>query len=292
MATGIAQIRPEERGVVRRFGQIVARPGPGLWIGWPWGIDRVDRLAVRTARQLTIGDIQDDSENRSQFLTGDQNLIDVKLIVEYVVDESEEGIDDYLANREIVDDLMRREVESLAAEWFGAMPIDDALLTARVAFPRWSLDRLTSRLAIHRLGILVQRISVEYLSAPIEVRDAFEQVNRAQTGIMTKENQARQDASTRRREAEAARYRNEQQAEAYRNERESLARADAEAFRKRLEQYRKLRTMNPAILDAIWWEEIGRVLFAMKSRGRIDLLDHHFGKDGIDISQFLAPKRK
>ena len=41
--------------VVRRFGQVVARPGPGLWVGLPWGIDRVDRVPVRTARQLTVG---------------------------------------------------------------------------------------------------------------------------------------------------------------------------------------------------------------------------------------------
>ena len=43
--TGVSQIRSNERAVVRRFGKIVAQPGPGLWIGFPWGIDRVDRVA-------------------------------------------------------------------------------------------------------------------------------------------------------------------------------------------------------------------------------------------------------
>ena len=52
LLTGLAQVRPEERAVVRRFGQVVARPGPGLWVGLPWGIDRVDRVPVRTVRQL------------------------------------------------------------------------------------------------------------------------------------------------------------------------------------------------------------------------------------------------
>ena len=54
LLTGINQVRPEERGVVRRFGQVVARPGPGLWVGLPWGIDRIDRVPVRTARSNSL----------------------------------------------------------------------------------------------------------------------------------------------------------------------------------------------------------------------------------------------
>lgn len=291
-ATGVAQIRPEERGVVRRFGKVVARPGPGLWIGWPWGIDRVDRVAVRTARQLSIGYSPDSDDLNGQFLTGDQNLVNAKLVVEFAVDETDAGLDDYLANRDSVDLVLGREVEALAAEWFGGSAVDDVLLTARAEFPHWSGERLEKRLVAHRLGIVVQRISVEYLSAPAEVRDAFEQVNRAQTGMSTRENLARQEAASRMRDAESAKFRFEQQGLAYKLERESLAKADADAFRKRLEQYRRLKATNPAILDAIWWDEMGRVLLGMKSRGRIDILDHHLGKDGLDITQFLAPKRK
>src|SRR5580765_7293125 len=88
LATGIAQVRPEERAVVRRFGKVVARPGPGLWIGMPWGIDRVDRVPIRSVRQLDVGynpDAGDDAPGTpaGQFLTGDQNLVNVKLVVEY-----------------------------------------------------------------------------------------------------------------------------------------------------------------------------------------------------------------
>src|SRR5438045_335589 len=41
LLTGIYQVGPDERAVVRRFGQVVARPGPGLGFGMPWGIDQV-----------------------------------------------------------------------------------------------------------------------------------------------------------------------------------------------------------------------------------------------------------
>ena len=38
LLTGVYQIRPEERAVVRRLGRVVAKPGPGLWVGLPWAL--------------------------------------------------------------------------------------------------------------------------------------------------------------------------------------------------------------------------------------------------------------
>ena len=54
--TGVVEVQPGERAVVRRFGRVLDdKPGPGLWVGLPWGIDRVDRVRVRTVRQLDVG---------------------------------------------------------------------------------------------------------------------------------------------------------------------------------------------------------------------------------------------
>ena len=87
LATGVSQVGPEERAVVRRFGRVVARPGPGLWVGLPWGVDRVERVSVRTARQLEVGFALDAVEDAGatppgQFLSGDENLVNVRLVVE------------------------------------------------------------------------------------------------------------------------------------------------------------------------------------------------------------------
>jgi membrane protease subunit HflK len=294
LLTGVAQIRPEERGVVRRFGAVVARPGPGLWIGLPWGIDRLDRVRVRTVRQLDVGYSPQSSEESAagQLLTGDQNLVNVKLVVEYAASERDDELDDFVRTREVADAVLARETEALAAEWVAGRPVDEVLLAGRASLPRWLGDRLPARLAPHRLGVVVQRVTVATLSAPDEVRDAFEAVNQAQTAIRTREYQASQEAGQRLREAEATKFRYEQQAEAYRREKMAFATAEAEAFTKRLEQYRKLRQTNPDILAAIWWDEIGRLLLGMKGRGRVELLDAHIGPNGLDITQFLPPKKR
>ena len=302
LLTGIAQVGPEERVVVRRFGRVVARPGPGLWVGLPWGIDRVDRVQVRTVRQLDVGFTPDATADLpvtppGQLLTGDQNLVNVKLVLEYAIDDRDGELEAFVAHRDSADAVLAREAEALAGEWVTGRPVDEVLLTGRAALPLWVMGRLPDRLAAHRLGVVVQRVSVDYLAPPdrvgdVSVRDMFEAVNQAQTGIRTLENQANQEATQRRRESEAMRYRLDQQAQAYRAEKLALAKADAVSFLKRLEQYRRLRQSNPDVLAGIWWEEMGRTLLGMKGRGRVDLLDQHLGPNGLDVTQFLPTRKK
>ncbi len=297
LATGVSKVGPDERAVVRRFGKVVARPGPGLWIGLPWGIDRVDRVQVRTARQLDVGfkpEVVEDSSGDppGQYLTGDQNLVDVKLVLEFAIDDRDGELENYVIQRDRVEAVLTRELDALAAEWVGGRPVDEVLLTGRAALPRFAMDRLPNRLKSHKLGVVVQRASVDFLAAPQEVREAFEAVNKAQTGIRTRENQAHQEADQRLREADAVRFRSEQQAAAYRIEKTTLATADAQSFLKRLEQHRRLKAVNPDLLAAIWWDEMGRTLAGLKARGRIELLDQYLGADGLDITWFLPPKRK
>src|SRR5262245_22517256 len=100
LLTGLTQVRPEERAVVRRFGQVVARPGPGLWVSLPWGIDRVDRLPVRTVRQIKAGYAPETAADApgtpaGQFLTGDQNLVNVQLTLDYAIGETDADLDDF-----------------------------------------------------------------------------------------------------------------------------------------------------------------------------------------------------
>jgi membrane protease subunit HflK len=295
LATGVAQVGPDERAVVRRFGRVVARPAPGLWVGLPWGIDRVDRVKMRTW-QLGVGALPEEfgeapTAAQVQLLTGDQNLVDLRLVVEYTPDDRDGELERYVAHQDRLDAIHTRETEALAAEWVAGRPVDEVLLTGRAALPRWLTPRLADRVAPHGLGVIVQRVSVEQLAAPREVFDAFQAVNQAQNGIQTRENQATQEAAARLRDAEATRFRFGTQAEAYRLEKVSLAKAEAGAFAKRLEQYRRLRATNPDVLAAIWWEEMGKTLLGMRGRGRVDVLDQHLGPNGLDVTQFLQKKK-
>ena len=105
LLTGVAQIRPEERAVVRRFGKVVAHPAPGLWVGFPYGIDRLDRVPTATVRRVPVGyrpELVEDTPT-GQFLTGDQNLVNVQVAIDYAVGEGPTDLEDYVAQKDRVD---------------------------------------------------------------------------------------------------------------------------------------------------------------------------------------------
>jgi membrane protease subunit HflK len=296
LLTGVAQIGPEERAVVRRFGKVVAKPGPGLWIGLPWGIDRLDRVPTATVRRVTVGyqpeAIDDSPTPAGQLLTGDQNLVNVQVAVDYALAEGETALEDYVMQRDQIDGVIAREAEAVMAEWVAGRTVDDVLLAGNAELPSHLVRQVQKRAEPYRLGVRITQASVAYLAPPEEVRSAFEEVNRAQTNIRTQEYRARQEEQARLRAASAEKFRLEQEARAAADAKLSQARAEAEAFGKRLESYRRLKVQNPDVLTAIWWDEMGRVLLSLKGRGRIDLLDNHLGADGLDITQVVQPGKR
>lgn len=297
LLTGIYQIRPEERAVVKRFGRIAARPGPGLWIGLPWGIDRVERVPIAQIQRVSVGYQLEGEENTlgvppGLMLTGDDNLVNLRVSVDFAVAEGDAALDDYVLNRSQAEAVIAREAESLLTEWASGRPIADILQTSSGDLPSWLTPRLQARLEPHRLGIRIQYASVALATAPSEVKQDFERVNQAESVNKSREHRARQEETQRVREALNTKYRLEQEATSYAEAREAIAREEAKAFVQRLEQYHRLRQQHPDILNAIWWEEMSRVFVNLKERGRIDLLDHYLGPDGLTIMQGVPLGRK
>lgn len=297
LLTGVTEVRPGERAVVRRFGRVLdEKPKPGLWIGLPWGIDRVDRVPVDLARRLLVGyqpDAQDNVQTPpGQLLTGDHNLVNVQVALIYSVNE--DRVEDYVIQADRADALVARAAETALAEWVAGRTVDDVLLHGKSVLPAWLVKKTQERIAAYDLGIQIrEEASVAYLYPPDDVRAAFDDVTRAQTEIRTNRNRAEQEAARLVLEAEAEKYRSEQLTAAYTREERLLAEADADSFEHRRRQYERYRTENPAFLAGIWWDEMGKLFTRLKDAGRIDLLDHHIAADGLDITLFPPmPKKK
>src|SRR5579883_3146482 len=119
--TGVVQVRPGERGVVRRFGRLLPHPlEPGLAFQLPWGMDRVDRVAVDRVQSVTVGYQEDDFSGETmpagQLLTGDHNLVNVQAVLTYKVRPNQET--EYVMQADRIDALLTRTVESVMAQWF------------------------------------------------------------------------------------------------------------------------------------------------------------------------------
>jgi modulator of FtsH protease HflK len=297
LLTGVKQVLPGERAVVRRFGRVVDLPGPGLWIGLPAGMDRVDHVSIDLVRRVRVG-YEPDAEQDDlttppgQLLTGDHNLVNIQVMLDYAVGTGDDEIVDYVVQGDRVEGIIARAAEAALAEWVAGGTVDEVLIRGKTELPAILLRQTQVLTDPYRLGVSIQAASVAYLLPPGEVKDAFDEVNRAQTAVRTREHIARQEASRLFRQAQAEKDTIEKMTTAYVKEQLVTARAEAEAFELRLAQYRQLRRDNPHVLAAIWWDEIGKLFTQMKNNGRIDLLDNHLAGDGLDITVAPAMPKK
>jgi membrane protease subunit HflK len=297
LLTGVTQVQPGEIAVVRRFGRVLdERPGPGLYVGLPWGLEQVDRVAIDEVRRVTVGYAKRDTDDPEtimppgQLLTGDHNLVNAQAVLDYKVNEEE--VVDFVVQGDRVEELIRRAAETALAEWVAARTVDDVLLRGKGELPEWLVEQTRKRIGDYRLGVTIRHASVTQLSPPTEVSAAFEAVTRAQNQIETDVNGAEQESQQLWRKALAVKYDLERMTDVYRKEQRVLAEAEARSFEERLRQYRRLSKDNPAYLNALWWDEMGRVYARMRENGRIDLLDNRLGPDGLDIVQFPPVPRK
>jgi membrane protease subunit HflK len=283
--TGVAQVRPGERAVVRRFGRVLAhKPQPGLWIGLPWGMDRLDRVAVDRVQTVTVGypEAGDASAMPAgQVLTGDHNLVNVAATLSYKVQA--EAVEDYVAAAGAAEGLLARAAEAVLGEWVAGRTVDDVLLNGKSELREVLKERTQAVVDRYRLGVQVLDARVTAVAPPDEVKAAFDSVALEQTRITTRRHLAEQQAEAAWRRALADRYRLEQETAAYAGAQTLLARRDAERFMGRLQQYRQGIKTNPHYLRQIWEEERGKLFAALKKNNQIDLLDHHLGAGGLDV---------
>ncbi len=91
--SGVYFVAPEQQAVVTRFGRVVAKGiTPGVHYHLPWPVESVTKLKVLETKRLTIGVEMPDqtlgraaAENPIQYLTGDQNIITVRMVVQYAI---------------------------------------------------------------------------------------------------------------------------------------------------------------------------------------------------------------
>src|SRR5947209_10047748 len=128
--SGLTQVRPGERAVVRRFGRVLDdKPGPGLYVGLPWGIDQVDRVPIGLVRQVSVGMVSTETDDNvqttppGQLLTGDHNLVNVQAILDYAVDENQ--VENYVVLQDRADTFIARAAEAVMAEWVASRTVDD-----------------------------------------------------------------------------------------------------------------------------------------------------------------------
>ena len=107
LATGIYIVQPGEQGVVRRFGKAVRKTEPGPHFHFPAPIEQVDTVAVQKVRRLEIGfrttstgtpAVYQSRLEESLMLTGDEQIVDAQMIVQYQIKSELGEVENFLFN--------------------------------------------------------------------------------------------------------------------------------------------------------------------------------------------------
>lgn len=244
VASGIYIVGPGEQGVVRQFGRVIQPPtGAGLNYHWPWPFQQVDVINVERIRRLEVGfrsnprrpSLVRPVPAESQMLTGDENIVDVQLIVQYRIKDPGKFL---FRLRDPVTTL-RAAIEIAVRSSVGNTTVDEVLTVGRARVQDETRKFLQQLMNTYESGILITAVKLQTVDAPEQVKDAFNEVVRARED---KEKLVRQAEGYR--EDLIPKARGEAQeiiraAEAYKEERILRARGDAARFNSVLAEYIK-----------------------------------------------------
>jgi membrane protease subunit HflK len=179
LLSGTYIVSADQQAVVTRFGQVIEpRVFPGIHIALPWPIDRVNKLKVRQLQRLVVGgDLPDGVLGRtqplaSQFLTGDQNIINLRAVVQYSVDKPA----DYLCHTQDVAKSVAAAVETELARRIGRRTVDAVLTTDKIAIQEEARAAAQKLIDAYGAGVRVASINIESMTPPPEAAEAFRDV--------------------------------------------------------------------------------------------------------------------
>ena len=241
MATGIYIIDPAERGVVLRFGafQTSTTQGPHWHIPYP--IESVYKVNVEQVRSAEIGfrnaqnSYSGGVSSESLMLTRDENMVDVKLAVQYKIANAQ----DYLFNVSNPELTLSHVVQSIIRQVVGDNTMDFVLTTGRDQVAQDVKMASQALINDYGLGIQITAVTMQDAQPPVQLKPAFDDVVKAREDEQRYINEARAYANDIVPKARGASQRLLAEAEAYKSEVVSKSEGEAYRFTQILTEYTK-----------------------------------------------------
>lgn len=294
LLTGWYVVRPNEVGLNMRFGKYVGKTGEGLNYNWPYPIGAVIKPqvtnvvttevgfrtvdAVRTSRQ---GDVIEES----LMLTGDENIVDIDVIVQWQIDPA--APENYVFNIQDPPGTVKAVAESAMREIIGRRNIQPVLTTDRAQIETEVRQLMQETLNGYNAGVQIRLVQLQKVDPPQQVIDAFRDVQAARADQERLRNEAETYANRVVPESRGRAAQLIQSAEAYKEQTVAEALGQASRFNAVYEQYRNA----PGVTrERLFLETMERV---MGGTDKI-ILDQNSGGQGVvpylPLDQ-LAPRR-
>ena len=285
--TGVYMVGPDEVGVVRTFGEYTRVAQSGLNYHFPYPIEQVNTPAVTEVKRIEIGFRTLNNgqyrtvEKESLMLTGDENIVDAEMIVQYKIKDPVA----YLFNIVEQELTVREAAEASLRSVVGRNKIDETLTTGKFQIQEGTKTQLQLILDKYESGIHVVAVQLQDVSPPKEVIGAFKDVASAKEDKNRMINQAegyRNDIIPKARGEAEAMIRD---AEGFRESRIKRSEGDAVKFTTILKEYRKAKNITQKRLYLETMERvlpgIEKIIVPDKDSGNmLNLLNLNPGKGG------------
>jgi len=258
LLTGIYVVGPDEVGVVQTFGKYSRAGQSGLNYHFPYPIETVKTPKVTEVKRIEIGfrsvgkNQYQTVERESLMLTGDENIVDAEMIVQYKIKDPEA----YLFNFIKPELTVREASEASLRTVVGRHNIDEALTSGKFMIQEETKELVQSILDKYKTGIIVVAVQLQDVSPPQQVIAAFKDVASAKEDKNKMVNQAegyRNDLIPKARGEAQAMIR---EAEGYRKARIARAEGDVAKFSAVLKEYRKAKGVTETRMYLETMEEI------------------------------------
>ena len=222
----VYRIDPAERGVVMRFGKYVTSLQPGPHVRLPRPIEEVIKVNVERIQTIT---------SQSSMLTGDENIVEVELAVQYRIKEAT----NYLFKIADPDVSVRRVTESAIRDIIGQSTLTYVITEGRAQIATEAMALIQDVLDVYESGIEVTSVNMQPAKPPEAVKAAFDDAIKAREDEQRKINEAEayRNEVVEKAAGEAARIRLE--AEGYRDKVIAQAEGEASRFDQLYKEYSK-----------------------------------------------------
>lgn len=236
---GMAIVNEQERAVVLRLGVYEETKGPGF----RWNPPLVDSVYTENVTKLR------NWTTTEQMLTQDLNIVDIKLSVQYAIDDAR----NFVLNVRAPEESLRQATNSALRHVVGSTGMHDVLTQGREAVAAQIEERLQAYLNDYETGIRVEKVNVEDSNPPVEVQAAFDDVIKAREDEERYKNQAQAYSNGIIPEARGRAQRMREEALAYKDEKIAKAEGEAKRFEYLLAEYKKAPqvTRERLYLDAV-----------------------------------------
>lgn len=182
LATGFYIVDQGSEGVVQRFGKYLETTNAGPHWHLPYPFERVSVVNTQQVNNIELGFRTSDTNGDKQkvpqealMLTDDENIIDVQFAVQYNIKSAE----DYVFNNRETDKAVRSAAESAIREVVGKNKLDYVLQAGREDVATKTKLLMQQILDRYKTGVNIVTVTMQGATPPDQVKEAFDDVNRA-----------------------------------------------------------------------------------------------------------------